>query len=280
MRTAGVVTGARDLGPHDHCCWAFSEAADFHARAAEFLADGLRLGLKLLYMGSGPVDELARHLHGLDGLDALLASGRLVLSSLDEEYAAGACVDPPAQVAHFGRLADEAVAEGYAGMRAAADVTALVRTPEQLDAFARYEHLVDRHMASHPVSGMCGYDIRAVGAKVVEQLACLHPLASSGSAPFRLFDAGLGRLGLAGEFDHWSLELLDTTLDRIPPVDGSGALAVDVSAVEFADHRLLFALARHAERRGVRVDLVSPPPMLERVASMLDVPGVRAAAVA
>ena len=51
----------------------------------------------------------------------------------------------------------EALADGYRGLRISADVTDLVRAPDQHDAFARCEFLLERYSARHPLSAMCGY---------------------------------------------------------------------------------------------------------------------------
>jgi len=47
MRTSGV-TDVIGLPSNDHLCWPFDGFAEFRARAAEFLADGLALGRRAL----------------------------------------------------------------------------------------------------------------------------------------------------------------------------------------------------------------------------------------
>jgi hypothetical protein len=118
--------------------------------------------------------------------DKELRDDALQVVSLDSTYTTGTVVDPAAQVQLYAAATAEALDAGFTGLRVAAEVTQLVRTPAQLDAFARYEHLVDRYMATHPMSAMCSYDRGELGDDVIAQLACMHPCAHAGAAPFHL----------------------------------------------------------------------------------------------
>ncbi|MCE6995451.1 MEDS domain-containing protein [Saccharothrix sp. S26] len=84
-------------------------------------------------------------------------------------------VGPEQQVRVCADATQEALAAGFTGLLVVADVTPLVSTPARLEAFARYEHLVDCYMATHPLAGMCAYDRVQLGDAAVAQVACLHP---------------------------------------------------------------------------------------------------------
>jgi hypothetical protein len=140
MREVGLVDSARGLVSHGHLCWAYQDRAEFLARALECIADGIAIGQRVEYVGSGCVETLRAELAGLDGTEEAL--GGVGVSPVDDFYrfsGHGDVVDPAAAVAAHVDATGKALAAGYTGLRVVADATAAVRTPEQRDAFARYE---------------------------------------------------------------------------------------------------------------------------------------------
>ena len=116
--------------------------------------------------------------------------------SFEEFYGATEPVDPAAVIKRCDAATQEALADGYRGLRVSADVTDLVRAPEQQDAFARCEFLLERYSARHPLSAMCGYR-RELG-DAVTQFACLHAAVPAGLTPFQVFACDDGAVGLLG----------------------------------------------------------------------------------
>lgn len=266
-RAVGVVTDGRSLGDHDHVCWIFDDRAAFVERALEFLADGLRLGLRIAYVGSRPAADLAGELSPLGDVAGLVAGERLAIASLPEMYPSGSVIDPGHQVEMYRRATREAVAAGFDGLRVAADATQMVMTPAQRDAFTRYEHRIDRMMAVEPFSALCGYDAHVLGADGMAELACLHPLEGGHRSPFHLFALDAGRLALAGEFDLAGHELFRWALgrtERRPP-----DLHIELGEVAFIDHRSLLTLDEWAQATGGDIILEQARPMVRRMASTL-----------
>ncbi|MGW5050273.1 MEDS domain-containing protein [Actinokineospora sp. NPDC004072] len=261
MRRSGWVRHARDLGPHDHVCWWYDDAAEFRLRAREFLRDGLSAGLKVGYVGSGDVS-------GMD-LD-----GAAEIKLLDTTYPLGA-VEPDEQVRVYARATEEALAEGYKGLRIAAEATALVRGPERLAAFARYEHLVDRYMTTHPFSAMCGYDRRELGDDVVAQVSCMHAQSNSPAAGFRLHGSADAAAALAGELDMANRSLLDLALRRVELPVEDGEVVLDATDLSFMDHSSLLRLADYAAARTATLVLRTAWPGAPRLAAALGLANVR-----
>ena len=115
---------------------------------------------------------------------------------------------------------EAALAAGYRGLRVAADVTALIRTPEQLDAFARYEHLIDRYMRTAPMARDVRLQPHRPRRRGVDQLACMHPATNADHVLFRLYAADGGGTALAGELDLANQQLLATALTPRRPAAG------------------------------------------------------------
>ncbi|GAA1300951.1 MEDS domain-containing protein [Saccharothrix xinjiangensis] len=269
MRTSGVLHATRGLGLHDHICWPYDDPAEFRRRAVEFLADGLALGQRCWYVSEGPTEELLSH---VAELGAALDSGALRVVSIDDTYGDGGAVTPAEQVATYAAATRAALADGFSGLRVAAEATPMVRGDEALDAFCRYEHLVDRYMAGEPFAAMCAYDRTELPASAIGQLACLHPASGTGGSPFRLYAVPHARVALDGELDLESRDDFTRALDRADLRAGGGPVVVDGSSLEFIDHHALFALSRAADGDVVLRTRRSAPA---RLAALVGVPGLR-----
>lgn len=270
MRRTGLVAHVRGLGAHDHVCWRYDDRDDFLARVREFLGEGLALGLRVRYLGPGAVDALVADLDGIGGIDEALRTGAAEVASLDATYPADAVVEPDAQVRSYAEATEAALAAGFAGLRVAADCTPLVRTPQRLEAFARYEHRVDHHMARRPFSAMCAYSKAEVDEHTFAQVACMHPATNTAYPGFRLHAAGDRTTALGGEVDPANDDLFALALERADPRPRDGRLVVDATDLSFLDHRGLLRLADHADRHGASVVLRTSWPGVAAMVDLLD----------
>ncbi|MFG1608322.1 MEDS domain-containing protein [Actinoplanes sp. NPDC049265] len=240
-----------------HVCLAFDNRAGLEQRARDFLAAGEAAG------------ELTR----------FVAADRPALPlpflALGERYPDGAVIDPRAQVAVYAAATEEAVATGYTGLRVVADVTPLVRTPAQRDAFARYEFLIDRYIPDHRYTAMCAYDRTELGDDVIAELACMHSRADA-TVPFRLHACppADGSAALTGELDLTAHDLLTTTLARadLPP---AGEVVLQARGLRFADHEALLRIQRFADDHDTTIVLRGASGGLKRLADLLDLSRLR-----
>ncbi len=249
--------------PAGHVCLAFDSRAELESQARDFLAAGEAAGQRVVFVAA----------------DAPFAA--LPFVALSDTYRDGAVVDPVAQVAAYAAAAEAAVAAGYTGLRVVADATPLVRTPAQLDAFARYEFRVDRYMRDHPFTAMCAYDRAELGDDVIAQVACMHS-ASHAEVPFRLHACppGEGGAALTGELDLTGHDLLTATLRRADLAPDGGEVVLQARGLRFADHRALVHLHDYAEERRTTVVLRGASGATGRLAALLDLPRLRVEAAA
>jgi anti-anti-sigma regulatory factor len=270
VRQVGVVWADRSPGLRGHTCCLHEGAQEYRRHLADFFTEGLREGLRVAYTGFDGVEAARADLADVGDLDRLLAEGALRILSFGEVYGPGAPVDPEDVVATCAAATEEALAAGFRGLRVSADVTELVRTPEQRDAFARAEFLADRYMAEHPLSALCGYQ-RELGNDTVTEFASLHTAEPSEDALFRVFGCVDGALGLAGEFDLVSVPVLNRLLTRLRTGADSGSLVIDMAAVDYIDHRLLLTLSHYAQANGIALSLRSAPGLAARLIELLQV---------
>lgn len=272
VRVAGAIGEARGYGLRDHLCLAFDAPAEFDRQARLFLAEGLERGCRVLYVGESPPS--AAELGGA-------RPGAVRVAPAAATYGAGLVVDPRGQVREYAAAVAEALADGFTGLRVAAQATSLVRTPEQREAFARYEHLIDRYMTRNPFSALCGYDRVSLGADAVAEIACMHPVASPESTPFRLH-AGDDALAVGGELDRAGLDLFRLAAARARSADGEapGSVVLDVSGLDFVDHRGVLLLAELGRGWGGEIVLRNAPYGTRKLIGLLEPEGVRVEAAA
>jgi anti-anti-sigma regulatory factor len=264
MRTSGVTDVVVGLNPNDHLCWPFDDFAEFRARAAEFLVDGLAQGQRACYVARG--DDLAEQLAAHPVLAEALRDGRAEVIPLESRYRTSSTVTPQEQVGAYAEATRAAIADGFTGLRVAADATALVRTEASLDAFCRYEHLIDRFMTTEPFSAMCAYHRPELSEPAIARLNSLHPVNNARCSPFRLHATADG-IALHGEIDGASLDLLSLALGNAAPADDP--LHVDTTGLRFIDHHGLLALHGYARSTASTLVLRSQRSSLARLVSIL-----------
>lgn len=270
MRAHGCIDSGSGLGHDGHACWGFDDRAEFADAAIEFLTDGLRLGQRLAYVGSEPVAEQRERLDPLGDVGGMIDSGALQLFELSDLYRVGEPVDAEAQLAVYSAATDAAFADGYSGLRVAAQVTDLVREPETWDAHVRWESAADRVFSAKGLSALCGFQREALPPQLLADLAAVHPAANAaaGAVPFHLFGED-GNLVVAGEIDFFASETLDRALGFA--CDTGQRVSLDLEGLEFIDHRGLEILASHTRRlaAGNGCEVHNRPPIVERLCDLL-----------
>jgi anti-anti-sigma factor len=97
----------------------------------------------------------------------------------------------------------------------------------------------------------------------VADLGVLHQQSLPDDTPFHLCAAAEG-VRLDGELDLATLSLLDRAFAAVTSTI-EGDVVVDVSQLDFVDHRSLRMLGRHAEAHGKQVVLRAAKPIVQRL---------------
>ena len=270
MRRSGVLDSTRGLNHSDHICWGFSDHEEFLGEALQFLCEGLELGQKLLYTAPGSPERLCGDLGELDDLGRLIDRGVLEILPLDHTYSDRYRPGAAEQAEAYAVATDMAVADGFTGLRVAAEATALVLDPGKRDAFTRYEHLVDRMMARGlPFAAMCGYDRNRLGQSVVDELACVHPARHGTTTPFGLHAGDEAQLCLTGEIDAWDATTAAVAFARTFSATTGPRLELDSTHLDFIHHRGLEAMHDVARDLGIEVHLIDATSTVERMVELL-----------
>ncbi|WP_165945811.1 MEDS domain-containing protein [Micromonospora sp. KC606] len=258
-------------GRPGHACWAYDDPAVFETRAQEFLLAGLAVGDRVRYVTPEPVPVVVERWRGVSRLRDALCTGAAEVCSVDDVYGSGP-LDSDAQLASYTTMIEAALADGHAGWRIAADGTPLVLDPVRREAFARYEHMVDRFLRTRPMSAVCGYDRTRLDERTIEELACLHPTSDPGISLFHLY-AGAGGLVLDGELDTSNHDVFATAVRRAD--HDPGDLVLHAEGLRFIDYRSLLHLHRHAASRHGEVVLRTSLAPASRLVTLLGLSRVR-----
>jgi MEDS: MEthanogen/methylotroph, DcmR Sensory domain len=265
-----MIRDVRPAPTHDHLCCAYADPTVFDRTVVDFLAAGLAAGQQVWYVADRPPAEPPDGFRG--------PAYRYVPTAA--VYPADGVLDPHRQARTFFEALRRALAEGYTGLRVAADTTPLARTGEQLDAYLRYEYLVDSHMVAAPIAGMCGFDRAALTASALASIACLHPQSNTGDEVlFRLY-AGPESMVLTGELDPTGRDVFAGVLDRVEPPVVHGEITLDATALTYVDHRALMSLEEYAARRDAIAVLRTPLTAAARLVELLGLSRVRVEATA
>ncbi len=281
MRRHGVLTSAASLVPVVHLGWGYHDRQEFGMRVAEYLSDGIAYNQRIEYVGAGSRNALCVELTEL-GFGEHVRSGRIRVSPAEDtyEFCPGTeVIDAEGTVAERVAATEQALSDGYSGLRAVIDAVSVARTPEQRAAWAHFEYLIDQEIAALPLSAMCAYDLVALGAAAAE-LLCLHPLAGEGTVGFRLFAEPGFSFVLAGEIDAADNDAFVTALQRVWRWQPPGPLLIDARALNFITHHQLARLDDLARADDRDVVLLSDQGIVSRLAELLRLTHLRVAPAA
>ncbi|HEY7718801.1 MAG TPA: STAS domain-containing protein [Pedococcus sp.] len=250
------------LGRGEHGCWVYDGAEGVRPLLAAYLAEGMRLRERLLYVGAGPREVLVDELTDLPGRDALLREGVLGVCCFAElevpvPTVDGVRAEPPAgtlpvvgprlPAEAFRRFATDAVAAGHVGLRLALDVTTLLAegaiTPRLVDA----ELAVATAFSVDHATALCLVDRSRAGsgARVTARLHRIQHL--EGVEPTFALVPTPGVVHLVGEVDTTTADDLGRALAAYADAT-TGPLALDLLDLDFIDVAATRALALFERR--------------------------------
>lgn len=249
----------------------FDSDEGFAAAAVDFLRSGLHKERLLYIADRGTTAELYDDLIELGDAELLADEGDLVVGTAAESYLMGETIDPVRQVQSYRALVDVALADGFAGLRVAADATSLVCRDDQRRAFMSYEIAVDALMRTAPMRALCGYDSRVLEDRSLD-LACVHREFKGKDRYTPGFwvstaDNPAATMAVSGEIDASNADrfaaALDAAADALPllPAVSDDQVVLDARGLDFIDSEGATALLSFIENVGPeRSVVVSEPP--------------------
>ena len=281
--------GLADSSEHDarawsamstaHSCFLYEDRAHSRVVTAAFLAEGLRHGQRVGYMGWDDPAELAELRASFIGIyepDDADHRDAVLVASLDDVYRRDVVPAPDERLEFWARTMDETLAAGFDALRVVTDTTPWLSLPDQRGTFLRSEMLLDRYMLDHPLTVLCVCDRTRLDADAIDDILSIHPSTMATPPPFRVHAAPTANLALDGEIDAMSAPLLERLLADVDDTPVGQDLLIDAEQLAFVNHHGVFALERHAVRAGLRaVVMRRASSTIERLIDLLDLQHVR-----
>ncbi|HET9030463.1 MAG TPA: MEDS domain-containing protein [Candidatus Aquilonibacter sp.] len=250
---------SRALRHGDHALLLYSSSEERTDAVVPFVAEGLRRNDRVLCVGDGIATPSYERLGSLSR-DAL-RSGQLIVENSAHTYMRGGHFSGSRMKAHYRAAARLAQAEGFGGLRIAAEMSWAAHAQAQpLLPLVEYEATLDQALHGESVTVLCEYDTRLFDTAALKALEQAHAI---GARPDPLFASHRLRierayspngLALTGELDIAARGALHAALSNViaPGIDRP---VVDLRALSYIDAGSLGALVAASERsaRGIEV---------------------------
>ncbi|TXL61394.1 MEDS domain-containing protein [Aeromicrobium terrae] len=272
MRLHGLADRPGGIGLNGHACWGYNSLdGDFAAAAVPFLHEGLDLGQRLAFVGGPEAEKAVRE---LEPMRSLVDDGTLQVMPFDAIYPGGRRMSNQDQWALYSGATDQAIADGFTGLRVLAEVTSLVGPAEAWLHHVAWEAYADRRMAGRQLAALCCFDRSLTDDDALGSIASAHPVADRRLrplVPFQLFTNSDG-IAVAGEVDSASADLFEQllTIDDGTTED----VVLDLAELTFIDHHGVVAVQRFADRlrdAGRHLMIRDEPEVFRRLTDLLGV---------
>ena len=179
-----MTAGLMDTEVSRHKCLIYDgEPAEQLPVVVPLLVDGLADNWRCLYLadpGTLPIMERALSEHGVDTRREQ-DRGALILSA-DRSHLVGGRFYPEAMVAAIGKLIDESVAQGFAGLCATGDMRWELGDDANFAHLREYEARLEQLFRDKPLRGICQYRRDVVPAHAVRDALATHRSTYLGTA--------------------------------------------------------------------------------------------------
>ncbi|MBB6348717.1 MEDS domain-containing protein [Nonomuraea muscovyensis] len=269
------------LLPGDHVCWTFDDH-ERHLRAlVRFLRKGLEHHQKVLYFTDTflPTAFLAAaQAYGAE-VRQPLSAGQLHVTTAEESFLSSGSFEPERALKGWTAAIDQARAEGYAGLRVAADMGWTVRPLVDMDELAWYEAQANQIFSAGYAMALCCYDRRLFTHAELERVSAAHPgaaRAGAGSAeewePLLRIRRTSNGLSLEGAADRTNRDALAAVLGPLVAAadDGPEPVVIDVASLTFADVATARLLAGAIAAGRGRILLRGARPALTELLAVID----------
>jgi len=167
-----------DVRHSSHNCLPFETTDEKHEATVTFFHEGLSRSARCIFTGTTEdFDTLGRGLEEL-GICTRRATARgsLQFRSLEEIYYPDGSFEPPRSLDYTDGLIDEALVDGFTGLRMSAELTH-IPAHDDWKKIVWYEAMINERFARRPISFLCRYPRQLIPAERICDLLRTHPLA-------------------------------------------------------------------------------------------------------
>jgi signal transduction histidine kinase len=202
----------QELRRGQHACLLYDKHDDALATVAPFVAAGLAAGERCVYvLGEAEVSRVERSLEAV-GIDVArqVQRGALVLVSRWEVSFPGGEFDPAAMIGFVRQTITQTLAEGFSGVRVAAEMTWALQMGVGANKLIHYEALGNHLYPDEPLVAVCMYDRGRFPAAVCQDAMRMHPWVAVGTTAYDnlYYEPPAVVVGSADARLEWMLERL------------------------------------------------------------------------
>lgn len=264
----------RSIEPSTHLIALCQGPAELAQAAAVCVGAGLASGDRVLYLASDPSLPALRTALEASGAEVRLALDvrQLVLRDFSGVQGRAALRDMAAAEGEFRAAAGLARAEGFPGLRIAADMGDITQVLGSIERAVAWERMTTVLQHVEGISSVCHYDQLRLGGEYSGLLAAEHagPAPRSAPEPMASFRATRHGLRISGELDVLNRgRFVRTVSARLAAV---AQLVLDVTELNFMDAGTLGELHRIAAGLPPegRITITGASPQLRCLASFLE----------
>lgn len=174
------------IGLGDHAALFYQTKAEQLEIVIPFIAIGLERNERCMYIAEdNTTSDICRKLQefGVDVAEARKKDALKVVTK-HETYLRHGVFQPDKMTDELCDAVDDAVDSGFAGLRAAGELSWALDLPSALEQMVAYEEALEEHFYSK-FAALCQYDESRYPAYIVERMKRLHPVVVCGGEVIR-----------------------------------------------------------------------------------------------
>lgn len=182
LKVDGTRTTLQCLGPHDHPCLVYDDPAEQAEAYVPYLYAGLTRGELCIYVADETHPEFvfsAFRSRGID-IDAFVKNEAFKVITKHDAYLTGGYFDTAKMVQFWKDTVDQALANGFSAVRAAAEMTWALGSEPGCELLVPYESELNGVFPKLKVSALCQYHRKRFPAGVVKEIIHVHPIVVAG----------------------------------------------------------------------------------------------------
>jgi hypothetical protein len=177
-RPATDLSPRQSLRAGDHVCLLYPSEAEREEHVVHYLSEGLKNGEKVLYAVDDP--SAGRVLGYLKKtgipIKQYQKSGQMEIHSTASVYAPGGRFDPSEMIARIKMLYEQALKEGYQGLRGTGEMTWALKGWPGSERLAEYELRLNSALAGTQCTALCQYDSAQFKPSALKNIRAAHPI--------------------------------------------------------------------------------------------------------
>ncbi|MDR8411082.1 MEDS domain-containing protein [Nonomuraea sp. 3-1Str] len=228
-----------DLTVNDHACLTFGEPEELHDLTAAFVRDGLKGGLRVVWLCVEPQEALAELGQRGISVQSATANGRMEVLACKEGLLSGQAFAVEHAMGWLRDQIEQTAEEGYSGLRVALDMGWALQPVSGIEQLPAFEEEIATALSGTSVSVLCQYDRDRFDPVT---LASVSPFHTHSVAAATYHNDPLLRIcrqyappgiRLAGQMDRTAEGALRMALTEA--IRGEGDITVNMAELAFID---------------------------------------------